>query len=101
MNQEQMENTIQFLLDSHARFFSDIEELKASQQTTTTQIQALVESQQALTDNVEAMRLEMREAFDNLIIANEVTRKLTEDVAKLAIGTSQRVTRLEEQNGNK
>lgn len=94
MNQEQIENAIQFLLDSHARFFSDIEELKSSQQTTNTQIQTL-------TENVEAMRLEMREAFDNLIIANEVTRKLTEDVAKLAIGISQRVTKLEEQNGSK
>ena len=29
------------------------------------------------------MRLELREAFDNLIVANEVTRKLAEDVAIL------------------
>lgn len=38
---------------------------------------------------------ETREAINNLIIANEVTRDLAERVAALAISTSQRVTVLE------
>jgi hypothetical protein len=35
--------------------------------------------------NVEAMRVEMRGAIDSLIVANEVTRKLAEDGARLAV----------------
>lgn len=111
MNQEQIESTIQFLLDNQAKFHSDLELMKETQQETTAQIKALAENTDAqilaLTERVDdvvgavdVMRLELREAFDNLIIANEVTRKLTEDVAKIAIGTSQRVTKLEEQNTN-
>lgn len=38
---------------------------------------------------------EMRHGFDNVIIANEVTRKLAEDVGRLAVATSRRVTALE------
>ena len=90
MNQEQMEKTIHFLLENQAKFHSDLELMKEAQLRTGEQIQSL-------TENVEAMRLEMREAFENLIVANEVTRKLTEDVARLAIGTSQRLTKVEEQ----
>jgi hypothetical protein len=41
-----------------------------------------------------------REAINNLIIANEATRALTEQVAKLAISTSQRVTALETARGD-
>jgi len=38
---------------------------------------------------------EMHQGFDNLIIANEVTRKLAEDVGRLAVAPSRRVTALE------
>jgi hypothetical protein len=38
---------------------------------------------------------EMRESFDKLILANEVTRDLSENVARLAVATSQRVTTIE------
>jgi uncharacterized protein YoxC len=43
----------------------------------------------------ESDRQETREAINNLIIANEVTRKLSEDVANFALSTNQRVTILE------
>jgi hypothetical protein len=46
-------------------------------------------------EQLEAYRQETREAINNLIVANEVTRDLTEKVATLAITTSQRVTVLE------
>ena len=90
---------MEFLLDSHAKFFADIESLKESQQR-------LIKSQEqtdiqikTLADNVEAMRIEMRDAIENLIVANEVTRDLAQQIGKLAIQTAQRVTKLEEQNG--
>ena len=48
-----------------------------------------------LNRNVDGFVVETREAIGNLIIANEVTRDLTEQVARLAIQTSQRVSELE------
>ena len=109
MTGDEMERAIQFLLQAQANFFADLEGLKESQQRATESQQRLSESQQqlaesqqrtdaqlqALTENVEAMRLEMREAMENLIVANEVTRDLAQQIGQLAMNTSQRVTKLE------
>jgi hypothetical protein len=43
-----------------------------------------------------SLREEMREGFNNLIVANEVTRELAQRAAELTIATSQRVTKLEQ-----
>lgn len=110
MTGEEMERAIEFLLNHHAKVSADIEGLKETQKKTSEDIQALaknVSRQEAqigeLRESLVEMRVtvggviqEMREGFNNLIIANEVTRNLTEQVAKLAISTSQRVTKLEE-----
>ena len=88
MTHEEMERTIEFLLEHHAKFSTDMEQLKEAQARQTENIDKLAAS-------VEAMQAEMREGFDNLIVANEITRKLAEDVARLAVSTSQRVTDLE------
>jgi hypothetical protein len=111
MDQQQIENTIQFLVENQAKFHSDLELMKEAQRETTAQIQALAENTnaqiqalaentnaqiQALTENVEAMRLETREAFDNLIIANESTRNFANEIAKLTVNISQRLTAVEQ-----
>jgi hypothetical protein len=107
MDQQQIENTIQFLLENQAKFHSDLELMKEAQkettaqiktlaETTNAQIQALAESQQALTENVEAMRQETRESFNNLIIANEVTRDLANQMGKLIVNVSQRLSIVEQ-----
>jgi phosphoenolpyruvate-protein kinase (PTS system EI component) len=117
MDQQQMENTIQFLVENQSKFHSDLELLKENVQTiaenqkhTDEQIRALTKSQQeayermqTLTERVDdvvgvvdVMRLELRQSFDNLIIANEVTRNLAEQIGKLAVNTSQRLAKLEE-----
>ena len=94
MDQQQIENTIQFLVENQAKFHSDLELMKEAQQQTTAQIQAL-------TGNVEAMRQEMREAFDNLIVGNEVTRNLAEQIGKLTVNISQRLSVVEEKTKQK
>jgi hypothetical protein len=107
MDQQQIENTIQFLLENQAKFHSDLELLKEAQRETTAQIQSLAVSQQALaentsaqiqalTGNVEAMRLETQEAFNNLIVANESTRDLANQMGKLIVNVSQRLTIVEQ-----
>lgn len=113
MNQEEMERAIEFLIEHHAKFSTDIDKLKELQAQTTRDIQALTANMdraeaQAEADrremrenfnhtreSIDSLREEMRETFDKLILANEVTRALSEDVARLAIATSQRVTTIE------
>jgi hypothetical protein len=88
MTSEEMERAIEFLLEHHARVSGDIERH-------TEQIGKLTEAVSAMQGQIDSMVSEMREGFNSLIVANEVTRKLAEDVARLAIQTSQRVTDLE------
>ncbi len=101
MNDDERQHQMDFILKQQAVFIVDIERLKEVQRQQ-------AESVNQLTKNIEAMREEMQQGFDkmreemtegfnNLIIANEVTRKLTEDVARLTVGLSQRVTRLEQE----
>ena len=107
MTGEEMERAIQFLIEHHAKVSTDIEGLKEAQEKTTANLVLLSENisrleAQAETDrremreNFERVFEEMREGFNNLIVANEVTRDLAQQAARLAIVTSQRVTVLEE-----
>src|SRR5260370_23022124 len=99
MTGDEMESAIDFLLQHHARLSVEIGELKEVQKQQAANLDkqtANLESQSAnierltadidgLKDSVAAMRDEMREGFNNLIIANEVTRDLAERVGKLAL----------------
>lgn len=103
MTPEQMERAIEFLLESHGKLFTDLDGLKESvgqlaesQKRTDAQINALTEEMRG---GFASLIQEMREGFENLIIANETTRDLATKVGELAMQTSQRVTRLEDQNG--
>jgi hypothetical protein len=107
MTGEEMERAIQFLIEHHARVSTDIEGLKEAQESTAATIASLAESVSRLGAQAEADRRETRQTFDSLIeemrdgfnklvLSNEVTRDLSENVARLAIATSQRVTVLEE-----
>ncbi|MCI0491298.1 MAG: hypothetical protein L0229_32305 [Blastocatellia bacterium] len=113
MTGEEMERAIEFLLEHHAKFSADIDILKEVQAQASRDVSALASVVSELADTVarvetqmvegfarveaqaEAMRQEMRENFDNLILANEITRKLAADVANLAVQTARRVTDLE------
>jgi len=102
MTPEQIERTIEFIIEQQARFTTDIEQLKQVQERQAANLDRLTDGVQSLTQSVTAMQEEMeanreetREAINNLIIANERTRELTETVARLAVATSQRVTALE------
>ena len=88
MTNEELARAIQFLLNHHEQISADISGLTEAERQQ-------AENIDKLTANIEAMREEMRYGFDKLILANEVTRRLTEEVAQLAVQTSQRVTGLE------
>ena len=120
MSGEEMERAIEFLVDQMGNVSAnigkltvDIEGLKESinglkeaQERTTANISSLTgvvvdlaESISRLETQAEINRKETRDAINNLILANEVTRDLSQNVARLAIGTSQRVAALEEKLG--
>ena len=99
MTSEQMERAIEFLLEHHAKFSADIDRLTESQQHLADTVKQMAVETQA--DRRESRELlngvitEMRDSFDKLILANEVTRDLANKVATLEVQTSQRVTGLE------
>jgi chromosome segregation ATPase len=103
MTGEEMERGIQFLIEHHARVSTDIDGLKETQMRTAANIDSLTRTVVELAESVsrleaqaESDRQEMRDAIDKLILSNEVTRDLANQIARLAVETSQRVTALEE-----
>ncbi|HKY05569.1 MAG TPA: hypothetical protein VJQ56_11805 [Blastocatellia bacterium] len=117
MTDEEVERAIQFLIEHHAKVSAKIDDLnqtvsilasqaeadRAETREAISQLSAIIgatrmdmqEAVSALIANSDADRIEIRAAIENLIVANEVTRDLAEKVARLAIETSHRVTKLE------
>lgn len=102
MTGEEMERAFQFLIEHHARVSTDIEGLKEAQVRTTTNLESLTRTVVELAESVsrleaqsESDRQEMRDTIDKLILSNEVTRDLANQIGRLAVATSQRVTALE------
>jgi hypothetical protein len=106
MTGEQLERAIEFLLDQDAKLSirvdaltAAIEGMKAIQRQQGERLEQQGERLERIAEEMregfKSLTEEMRDGFNNLIIANEVTRTLAEDVARLAIQTSQRVTTLE------
>lgn len=88
--------------EAHVNTSRELHRIGEAQAITANDMQILTGKVLELTDAVsrlemqaETDRQEIREAINNLIVANEVTRSLGEDVARLAINTKQRVTDLE------
>jgi hypothetical protein len=112
MTADQLERAVEFLLEHRSKFSVDMDQLKEAQKEAQKQHAAdiadlrEVQKRQAenltgLSDTVAAVVAEMREHFNNLIIANEVTRDLAERVGQLAVTTSQRATNLEHKSNEK
>jgi chromosome segregation ATPase len=101
---------VERLSESHVKSIDEIQEVRQAQAQTASDMQLLTGKIIDLTDNISRLednvsrleaqseidRAEIREAINNLIVANERTRKLTEDVARLHVQTSQRVTGLDQ-----
>lgn len=95
MTGAEMERAIQFLIEHHARMSTDIERLKETQERTAANLESLAKSVSRLEAQAETDRQEMRDAIDQLILSDEVTRDLANQIGRLAVATSERVTALE------
>lgn len=82
MTGEEMERAIQFLIEHHTKVSSDIEGLKEAQARTAANINLLSESVSRLGAQAELDRQENRDAIEKLILSNEVTRDLAQQVAR-------------------
>jgi hypothetical protein len=99
MSSDNIQRQIEFILEHQARFSEDIDTLKESQKQLTDTVARMaseMETERRETrDVLNSVISEMRDGFNNLIIANEATRDLANKVASLEVQTSQRVTGLE------
>jgi hypothetical protein len=101
--ERRINNRIDTIVENQAQFSEDMLMLKELQKQQaenisrhSEQIKQLTENILAVQTQVDSLITEMRDGFDKLILANEVTRDLAEKATRLAIQTSQRVTLLEE-----
>jgi len=102
MSSDHIQRKMDFIVEQQAKFTVDMElvkesirELREAQKEQGENINRLFETVTATQVQADTDRIELREAIDNLIIANEGTRKLAEEVARLAIQTKRRVDLLE------
>jgi signal transduction histidine kinase len=99
MSSDNIQRQIEFILEHQAKFSEDISELKESQKQLTDTVARMASEMEAerreTRDVLNSVISEMRDGFNNLIIANEATRDLANKVASLEVQTSQRVTGLE------
>jgi uncharacterized protein YgbK (DUF1537 family) len=99
MSDNNTQRQMDFIVEQQAKFTVDIEQLKESQKELTAAVARIASEMEA--DRKETREVltsvmnEMREGFNNLIVANEVTRNLAEEIGRLAVATSQRVTNIE------
>jgi len=100
MTGKEMERAIEFLTEHQARVSvdiervsNDIERVSNDLERVRNDIDKVKGAQERTTANIDSLTRETREGFNNLIIANEVTRDLTRQVARLAVQPSQRVDR--------
>jgi chromosome segregation ATPase len=96
MNHDEMERAIEFMLGHQAVLDGSLATLTQNVETLTQNVETSTQNITSLTGEVRSLTQEMREAFNNLIVANEATRELATQAAKLAYSASQRVTKLEE-----
>lgn len=95
MTGEEMERAIQFLIEHHARVSTAQDRNTADIAALTRAVVELAESISRVEEQAESNRQETRDAIDKLILSNEVTRDLANQIGRLAVATSQRVTAFE------
>jgi len=93
---EEMREANREMRGSIGELRESIAEMRESDREMRESIGEMRESIGEMRETVVGVMEEMRDGFNNLIIANEVTRNLAEQAAKLAISANQRVTKLED-----
>ena len=88
MSKDDFEHQMDFILKQQATFNADIEQLKDVQKQQAANIDKLATVVQTLAEQVDSIITEMRDNFDKLILANEVTRDFANKIASLEVQTA-------------
>jgi BMFP domain-containing protein YqiC len=107
MSSDNIQRQIEFILEHQAKFSEDISQLRAAigelKDTQSQQgemlsliVTEMVADRRETREVLNSMITEIQDGFNKLILGNEVTREFTNQVARLAAGTSQRVSGLEQ-----
>ncbi|HEY6332601.1 MAG TPA: hypothetical protein VI756_24980 [Blastocatellia bacterium] len=88
MSEDERRHLMDFLLQQQAVFHSEMVDLKNAADKTSENLDRLVAKLDRLAEEAEIDRQAMRAAINNLIIGNEATRELANQVAQLALLTS-------------
>jgi len=96
MSNDHIQRRMDFIVEQQAKFSVDIEELKEAQKQLTSTVARMASEMDKTREVLNSVISEMGEGFSNLIIANESTRELATQAARLAIQANERVGRLEE-----
>ncbi|HKP84529.1 MAG TPA: hypothetical protein VJZ26_00450 [Blastocatellia bacterium] len=107
--EQRFQHHVEFMLEQQARSDERLTKLEETQlqqteninllvgavNATQSQVDSISKQVDSLAQQVDSIINEMRDGFNNLIVANEVSRHLAEEATRLTIQTSQRVTGLE------
>jgi flagellar capping protein FliD len=117
MSSDNIQRQIEFILEHQAKFSEDLERLKEVQSQQAESINKLTEATGMLTEatgmlteatgklteatrstqsQLDSIISEMRDGFNKLILANEVTRDFANKIASLGVQTSQRMTNIDQ-----
>lgn len=97
MSNDERQHQMDFILQQQAVFHSKMVTLEEKIRQQGENIDKLAATVAHLAETVKAHRQERQEAINNLIIGNEATRELANQVAKLVVNVSQRLTNHEQQ----
>jgi ABC-type transporter Mla subunit MlaD len=98
MSEDDRQRQMDFILKQQAAFSSELIDLKTNVDRTSGNVDRLATNLDRLVGAVQQHADGMRQAIENLIIANEATRDLANKAAELAINVSQRLTEHEREH---
>jgi ABC-type transporter Mla subunit MlaD len=98
MSEDDRQRQMDFILKQQAAFSSELIDLKTNVDRTSGNVDRLAANLDRLVGAVQQHADEMRQAIENLIIANEATRDLANKAAELTINVSQRLTEHEREH---
>jgi len=94
--EKRFQHHVEFMLEQHARFDDRLSKLETAQLQQAENINRLVGAVAASQAQIDSMITEMRDGFNKLILANEVTRDLAEKATLPGLNNNQRLGKLEE-----
>ncbi|MBI4749672.1 MAG: hypothetical protein HY774_14385 [Acidobacteria bacterium] len=103
MTDDELNRKMEFIIEQQAQFTVDIQLLKEAQATTnasiaqlTKDVLMLADTQSQMQEQAEVDRQEMRDGINQMISIAEEMRNLARGLVTAQIGTSQRVSKVED-----